>query len=145
MDIADYSPSPTARRFQSGTPPVPAIYAGIAGMELMEEIGIAETREHVSALNERLIAGVDELGGTVVTPRDAGEARRARLHPLDGRARRSSRRSAGTGSSPRSATATCASRRTPTTPVEDIDARASRRSPGTGRCSRAMTVGLAFR
>ena len=70
MDIHDYSPSPTARRFESGTPPVPAIYAGIAGIELMEEIGIAETREHVTALNERLIAGVDELGGIVVTPRD---------------------------------------------------------------------------
>src|SRR3954470_8019273 len=70
MDISDYSPSPTARRFQSGTPPIPSIYAGIAGLELMQEIGIAETREHVNALNERLIAGVDELGGTVVTPRD---------------------------------------------------------------------------
>jgi selenocysteine lyase/cysteine desulfurase len=70
MDISDYSPSPTARRFQSGTPPVPAIYAGIAGIELMQEIGVAETREHVTALNEHLIAGVDELGGTVVTPRD---------------------------------------------------------------------------
>jgi len=70
MDISDYSPSPTARRFQSGTPPVPAIYAGIAGIELMEEIGIAETREHVNGLNEQLVAGVDELGGIVVTPRD---------------------------------------------------------------------------
>ena len=70
MDITDYSPSPTARRFQSGTPPVPAIYAGIAGLELMEEIGVAETRAHVTVLNERLISGVDELGGVVVTPRD---------------------------------------------------------------------------
>ncbi len=69
MDITDYSPSPTARRFQSGTPPIPSLYAGIAGMELMLEIGIAETREHVTALNERLIAGVDELGGTLMTPR----------------------------------------------------------------------------
>ena len=49
---------------------MPAIYAGIAGIELMQEIGVAETREHVTALNERLIAGVDDLGGTVVTPRD---------------------------------------------------------------------------
>jgi selenocysteine lyase/cysteine desulfurase len=69
MDVHDYSPSPTARRFQSGTPPIPAIYAGIAGIELMQEIGIAETREHVLALNERLIGGVEELGGTVVTPK----------------------------------------------------------------------------
>ena len=70
MDISDYSPSATARRFQSGTPPVPSIYAGIAGLELMEEIGVAETRTHVTALNEHLIAGVDDLGGVVVTPRD---------------------------------------------------------------------------
>jgi selenocysteine lyase/cysteine desulfurase len=72
-----YAPAPNARRWQSGTPPVPAIYAGIAGMELMKEIGIAETREHVDTLNERLIAGVDDLGGAVVTPRDA--ARRGAL------------------------------------------------------------------
>jgi selenocysteine lyase/cysteine desulfurase len=70
MDHRDYSPSETARRFQSGTPPVPSIYAGVAGMELMMEIGIAETRKHVTALNDRLIAGCDELGATVITPRE---------------------------------------------------------------------------
>lgn len=70
MDIQDYSPAADARRFQAGTPPIPSIYAGIAGIELMKEIGIAETRAHVSQLNEVLIAGVDELGGSVVTPRE---------------------------------------------------------------------------
>ncbi len=70
MDIHDYSPARTARRFESGTPPVPSIYAGIAGIGLMREIGIAETREHVLRLGERLIAGVDELGGMVATPRE---------------------------------------------------------------------------
>jgi len=70
MDHRRYAPAETARRFQSGTPPIPAIYAGIAGMELMMEIGIAETRAHVNALNELLIAGVEELRGTVVSPRD---------------------------------------------------------------------------
>jgi selenocysteine lyase/cysteine desulfurase len=70
MDHTDYSPSPTARRFESGTPPIPAIYAGIAGIELMTEIGIAETREHVQTLNARLLGGLDELGAHVVTPRE---------------------------------------------------------------------------
>jgi selenocysteine lyase/cysteine desulfurase len=70
MDIHDYSPAPTARRFQSGTPPVPSIYAGIAGIELIQQIGIEETREHVLHLNAHLVAGIDELGGTVVTPRE---------------------------------------------------------------------------
>ena len=130
MDITDYSPSPTARRFQSGTPPVPAIYAGIAGLELMEEIGVAETRAHVTALNERLIAGVDELGGVVVTPRDP-EQRGAlvciRSTDAPAARRRARRRRA---SSPRSATATCASRRMPTTPRK-TSTRCSPPWPGT--------------
>jgi selenocysteine lyase/cysteine desulfurase len=70
MDIQDYSPAPDARRFQAGTPPIPSIYAGIAGIELMKEIGIVATRAHVADLNEMLIAGVDELGGSIATPRD---------------------------------------------------------------------------
>ena len=69
MDIHDYSPAPTARRFESGTPPIPAIYAGIAGIELMQEIGIAETEAHVRELNAILRDGLDELGARVVTPR----------------------------------------------------------------------------
>jgi selenocysteine lyase/cysteine desulfurase len=74
MDVHDYSPANDARRFQSGTPPVPSIYAGIAGMELVGEIGIAATEAHVRGLCELLIDGVDELGGTVVaTPRDPAE------------------------------------------------------------------------
>src|SRR5439155_12041900 len=69
MDHTDYSPAPTASRFQSGTPPIPSIYAGIAGIELMQEIGVAETREHVLDLNSRLIDGLDELKARVVPPR----------------------------------------------------------------------------
>ena len=70
MRIDRYARRRRARRFESGTPPVPAIYAGIAGIELMQEIGIAETRAHVSGLNEQLVAGLDELGATLATPRD---------------------------------------------------------------------------
>jgi selenocysteine lyase/cysteine desulfurase len=70
MDHTDYSPAHTAARFQSGTPPVPAIYAGIAGIELMQEIGIAATRAHVNELNEHFAAGLEELGAKLVTPRD---------------------------------------------------------------------------
>jgi selenocysteine lyase/cysteine desulfurase len=70
MDISDYSPHPTARRFDSGTPPVPNIYAGVAGMALVEEVGVPAIEEHVRGLNTRLIAGLEELGATVVTPSD---------------------------------------------------------------------------
>jgi selenocysteine lyase/cysteine desulfurase len=69
MDHTDYSPARTAARFQSGTPPVPSIYAGIAGIELMQEIGIAETRAHVLALSSQLLVGLDELKAKIATPR----------------------------------------------------------------------------
>ncbi len=70
MDIYDYSPSPTARRFESGTPPIPNIYAGVAGMDLMHEIGIAETERHVGRLTALLVEGLDRIGAKMVTPRD---------------------------------------------------------------------------
>jgi selenocysteine lyase/cysteine desulfurase len=70
MDVHDYSPSPTARRFESGTPPVPSTYAAVAGIELMREIGVGRTAAHVRALNDLLLDGLDELGARVVTPRD---------------------------------------------------------------------------
>ena len=69
MDIYDYSPSPTAAKFESGTPPVPSIYAGVAGMDLMDDIGIAETERHVATLTDQLIEGLDRVGARIVTPR----------------------------------------------------------------------------
>ena len=70
MDVQDYSPAADARRFQSGTPPVPSVYAGLAGMALIERAGVAEVAEHVAGLIARLEAGLDGLDATVVTPRD---------------------------------------------------------------------------
>ena len=70
MDIHDYSPSPTASKFESGTPPVPSIYAGVAGMDLMDQIGIAETESHVADLIDQLIEGLDRIAAPLVTPRD---------------------------------------------------------------------------
>ena len=40
MDISDYSPAADARRFDAGTPPVPNIYGGVAGLSLIEETGV---------------------------------------------------------------------------------------------------------
>jgi kynureninase len=70
MDISDYSPHATARRFDAGTPPVPNIYAGVAGLSLVEDTGVEAIEAHVRELNSTLIAGLHELGATVVTPDD---------------------------------------------------------------------------
>jgi len=73
MDISDYSPAADARRFDAGTPPVPNIYAGLAGMGIVVEVGVGAIDAHVRGLADRLIAGLDELGATVATPRGEGE------------------------------------------------------------------------
>ena len=73
MSIADYSPHASARRFDSGTPPVPSLYAGVAGISLVAETGVPAIEAHVHALGDRLIDGLAELGATVVTPRAAAE------------------------------------------------------------------------
>lgn len=70
MDISDYSPATDARRFDAGTPPVPNIYGGVAGVSLIEETGVPAIEEHVRGLNTRLIEGLRELGARVVTPAD---------------------------------------------------------------------------
>jgi selenocysteine lyase/cysteine desulfurase len=72
MDISDYSPAADARRFDAGTPPVPNIYAGVAGVSIIEEAGVAAIEDYVAGLAGRLIDGLDELGTTVVTPPDPG-------------------------------------------------------------------------
>jgi selenocysteine lyase/cysteine desulfurase len=73
MDISDYSPASTARRFDAGTPPVPNIYAGIAGMGIVEAAGVAAIEAHVGGLSNDLVTGLRELGATVATPTGTGE------------------------------------------------------------------------
>jgi selenocysteine lyase/cysteine desulfurase len=68
MDAWNYSPAPVARRFESGTPPVPSLYAGVAGLELIGAIGVERIEAHVRELNARLVGGVRQLGGRVATP-----------------------------------------------------------------------------
>jgi selenocysteine lyase/cysteine desulfurase len=73
MSIADYSPHASARRFDSGTPPVPSLYPGVAGMELVAEVGVPAIQEHVRGLVDRLLVGLDELHATIATSRGANE------------------------------------------------------------------------
>ena len=54
MQIASYRPHPTARRYDAGTPPVPSIYGGLAGVDLIMEAGVPAIEEHVRGLVERL-------------------------------------------------------------------------------------------
>lgn len=72
MQIAQYRPHPSARRYDAGTPPVPSIYGGLAGVDLILETGVSAIRDHVAGLARRLIDGCRELGAKVVAPEGAG-------------------------------------------------------------------------
>ena len=57
-----------ARRFETGSPPIPAIYAALAALRLIESIGLDVIQAHVEALAGRLIAGVRQRGLDLLTP-----------------------------------------------------------------------------
>ena len=67
MQIERYRPHRSARRFDAGTPPVPNIYAGVAGVGLIAAAGVPAIQQHVAGLVERLVGGLDELGAKVAT------------------------------------------------------------------------------
>jgi kynureninase len=59
-----------ARRFLTGTPNVPALYAATAGYDVIEEIGVERIRERSLALTELVIGLCDGAGLDVVSPRE---------------------------------------------------------------------------
>jgi kynureninase len=73
FDVEHLDPGKGARRFEYGTPAVAAIYAARAGIELMEEIGVATVRERHMLLSQRLVDGARRQGWTVRCPVDANE------------------------------------------------------------------------
>jgi len=68
MDPTTSRLSPTARRFESGTPPIPNIYAGIAGINLLQSVGVERIEAHVRELTDALIEGAMQAGFNVVNP-----------------------------------------------------------------------------
>jgi selenocysteine lyase/cysteine desulfurase len=70
-----FSPAPldwsaTARRFETGTPPVPNVFAARAGIELLESVGFDAIASRIDALVHRCIAGARARGFAVLTPED---------------------------------------------------------------------------
>jgi selenocysteine lyase/cysteine desulfurase len=60
--------SPTARRFESGSPPVPNVYAAMPGIQLLSEIGMENVEAHIRELAQALLARVRDLGVCAKTP-----------------------------------------------------------------------------
>jgi kynureninase len=59
-----------AARFLTGTPNVPALFAGTSGYDVIEEIGVERIRENSVRQTQLLIDLLDEAGFEVGSPRD---------------------------------------------------------------------------
>jgi selenocysteine lyase/cysteine desulfurase len=70
MDIFANDPSPTARRFQAGTPPVPSLYTARAGLDLILKTGIDAIEIRIRELTRRALDRIKEAGIAVATPND---------------------------------------------------------------------------
>jgi selenocysteine lyase/cysteine desulfurase len=63
--------SPTARRFESGSPSVPNVYAGMPGFELLREIGMENVASHITKLTQALLTWARDVGIHSKTPADS--------------------------------------------------------------------------
>lgn len=59
-----------ARRFEAGTPAVSAVYAGKAGLQIINEIGADNLRRRTSELNQDLVGRLRERGFKLRIPDD---------------------------------------------------------------------------
>jgi selenocysteine lyase/cysteine desulfurase len=69
MDITANRPSPTARRFEAGTPAVVNCYAVEAGLEIILELGTDTIEERVRYLTRLYMDRLEEIGWPSITPR----------------------------------------------------------------------------
>ena len=53
FDVRKLDPSPTARRFEAGTPAIPNLYAAEQGVRLLQSIGLEQVADHIGGLTRR--------------------------------------------------------------------------------------------
>lgn len=70
MDTSGYKPSPTARRFEMGTPPVPNCYAAEAGLRILEDVGLPAIENRIGELTKSIIAEAKRAGYSLAVPED---------------------------------------------------------------------------
>jgi selenocysteine lyase/cysteine desulfurase len=60
--------SPTARRFESGSPSVPNVYGAMPGFQMLEKIGMEQVSAHIENLSQSFLNRIQELGILTKTP-----------------------------------------------------------------------------
>jgi kynureninase len=72
FDIDDGELRADAMRMMNGTPPIPAYYAAIPGLDTVARVGVDRIREKSTRMTARLLELVDLRGWPSPTSRDAG-------------------------------------------------------------------------
>lgn len=70
MDIYRHRPSPTARRFESGTPNVCGLYAVSAGLRYLLDVGLAAADARIRMLTAEIAKRTVDRGWHLVSPDD---------------------------------------------------------------------------
>jgi selenocysteine lyase/cysteine desulfurase len=70
MDTTRYDPSPSARRFEMGTPPIVNCYAAEAGLKILQDIGMTAIESRIAELTAAIIAEAKAAGYTLAVPED---------------------------------------------------------------------------
>lgn len=71
FNVKLFDPALAARRFESGTPPIPSIYGACEGVRLLQEIGLTAVADQVKKLTKALLDGAQDLGIRAKTPPDS--------------------------------------------------------------------------
>ena len=73
MDHTAHTPSPTARKFEAGSPPVPNLYATLAGIKLIQSIGPARIQQEIREVTGAIKEGALKRGWNLVSPIDPAQ------------------------------------------------------------------------
>lgn len=86
MDNNAHTPSPTARKFEAGSPPVPNLYATLAGIKLIQSLGPERIQREIREVTGAIKEGVMRRGFNLVSPVDPakhGALITVRSHKVD--------------------------------------------------------------
>jgi kynureninase len=70
FDVDDAALRDDAMHMMNGTPAIPAYYAALAGLDIINAVGVDRIREKSKTLTARLLARADEYGFTSAAARD---------------------------------------------------------------------------
>ena len=70
FDVDETALRDDALHMMNGTPAIPAYYAALAGLDIINEVGVDRIRAKSKALTARLLARIDECGFTSAASRD---------------------------------------------------------------------------